>query len=233
MNLKLVVPGVIGFVAVGSLTWLRGNPVFDRSAWDLLGPLGALREGLKGHFGMFYWTREIAPTHIVVSLILGFIIVGFLAVQLRCRQVFEALILMFIGLFTTVAISAISAISSYWILSRQWVGGMAITTVAVVWLLAASWEKARIQRYRVSQIVVALSSIVIVVNGLLQIQGSLRQIPAWIDESSDITQDEIDFGEMRVNSGEDDIDLTEMAKLNVLDGGKIWPGFVDYYDGYR
>ena len=233
LNPFLVVPAALLFLVIGSFTWLRGNPVFERSAWDLLGPLGALREGINGHFGMLVWTREIPPTFIILFF------VGLLAVLLLfrltawSREATAAVALVGLGIFTTLGISVISAISSYWILSRQWVGGMAITTIGVVWLLAVVYRTANEDGFKSIEMVVVGVGAYISLVGIFQIWGSMTQIPFWISAQNEITTQEIDLAESKINSGDSDIDLIEAANLNIIQGNDVWPGYAEYYAGYR
>ena len=45
-------------------------------------------------------------------------------------------VLLWIGILATVALSVLAYAQHYWILPRQWVGGISLVTIAVVWLVA-------------------------------------------------------------------------------------------------
>jgi membrane protease YdiL (CAAX protease family) len=182
---------------------------------------------------MLVWTREIPPTFIILFF------VGLLAVLLLfrltawSREATAAVALVGLGIFTTLGISVISAISSYWILSRQWVGGMAITTIGVVWLLAVVYRTANEDGFKSIEMVVVGVGAYISLVGIFQIWGSMTQIPFWISAQNEITTQEIDLAESKINSGDSDIDLIEAANLNIIQGNDVWPGYAEYYAGYR
>ena len=238
LNPYLVIPGAALFLVIGSLTWLRGNPAFDRSAWDLLGPIGALREGINGHFGMFVWTREIPPNYIVLFFVASLSVLLLFRLASWSREATASFVLIGLGIGTTVSVSVISAISSYWILSRQWVGGMAMTTLGVVWLLAIIFRSADLNGVRsIKLIAVGLSAYIVFV-GTLQIWGSVNQIASWVNTQNEIlTRDgialDVDIAELKINSLESDLDLVDAANLNIIQGNEVWPGFAEYYAGYR
>ncbi len=238
LNPYLVIPGALLFLVIGSLTWLRGNPVFERSAWDLLGPIGALREGINGHFGMFVWTREIPPNYIVLFFVGLLVVLLLFRLASWSREATASFVLIGLGIGTTVGISVISAISSYWILSRQWVGGMAITTIGVVWFLAVVYRRADVNGVKsIKLIAVGLSAYISLV-GIFQIWGSMTQIASWISTQNEIlTADgialDIEIAESKINSVDSDIDWVDAANLNIIQGNEVWPGFAEYYAGYR
>lgn len=238
LNPYLVVPGAALFLVIGSFTWLRGNPVFDRSAWDLLGPIGALREGINGHFGMFVWTREIPPNYTVLFFVASLSVLLLFRLASWSREATASFVLICLGIGTTVGVSVISAISSYWILSRQWVGGMAITTVGVVWLIAVVYRRADVNGVRSIKVIAVGLSAYIVLVGTFQIWGSMTQIYSWMSTQNKIlTTDgiglDIDTAESKINSLESDFDWVDAANLNIIQGNEIWPGFAEYYAKYR
>jgi len=238
LNPYLVIPGAALFLVVGSLTWLRGNPAFDRSAWDLLGPIGALREGINGHFGMFVWTREIPPNYIVLFFVASLSVLLLFRLASWSREATASFVLIALGIGTTVGVSVISAMSSYWILSRQWVGGMAITTLGVLWLVAVIYRSADVNGVRsVKLIAIGFSAFVAFV-GIFQIWGSMNQIASWIATQNEISTTDgiagdIDIAESKINSLDSDIDWVDAANLNIIQGNEVWPGFAEYYAGYR
>jgi hypothetical protein len=61
----------------------------------------------------------------------------------------------------------------------------------------------------------------------------MTQIPFWISAQNEITTQEIDLAESKINSGDSDIDLIEAANLNIIQGNDVWPGYAEYYAGYR
>jgi len=238
LNPYLVIPGAALFLVIGSLTWLRGNPAFDRSAWDLLGPIGALREGINGHFGMFVWTREIPPNYIVLFFVASLSVLLLFRLASWSREATASFVLIGLGIGTTVGVSVISAISSYWILSRQWVGGMAITTVGVVWLLAVIFRSADLNGVRSIKLTAISLSVFVAFVGIFQIWGSVNQIASWMNSQNEIlTTDgialDIDTAESKINSLESDLDWVGAANLNIIQGNEVWPGFAEYYAGYR
>jgi len=128
--------------------------------------------------------------------------------------------------------------SSYWILSRQWVGGMAITTLGVLWLVAVIYRSADVNGVRsVKLIAIGFSAFVAFV-GIFQIWGSVNQIASWIATQNEISTTDgiagdIDIAESKINSLDSDIDWVDAANLNIIQGNEVWPGFAEYYAGYR
>lgn len=49
------------------------------------------------------------------------------------------LVLLSFGVFSTLAFSLLSLYRSYWIIQRQWLGGIALSTVVIIWLVAVFW----------------------------------------------------------------------------------------------
>jgi hypothetical protein len=232
VNPRFVVPAAILYVIVGSLTWLRGTPDFQMDPWELLGIDGAARLFVRAQLGMLLPSPDYPP-RILIALVV--IVIGFaVAVAFRCRdrKLAAPAVLFGLAVLTSVLFSTISVLNSYWVIERQWIAGLAVGTVAVVWFLAQAAASLRLRRATFWRWAVFAVSAYAAVTGAREVIVSLPSLPAW-RSSWDVTRAEVPSdAATRTPSSLTNDEWVQLGNWNVALGGPVWPSVGSYYQQY-
>jgi hypothetical protein len=142
------------------------------------------------------------------------------------------ILLILISVSTLGVIVLISYLSSFWIVSRQWLGSMSLMTLALVWLLAAFSQQ--IETISVS-LARSFSIIVVIVFALTFAERAYQQV-LRLDEYQESQRQLImqassirSPGSKALNQSVDD---TTRANFNIVLGGRVWPEFSSFYSRY-
>jgi hypothetical protein len=138
LNVRLCLIGSFIYFLLASQTWLTGSPAFDRNPFEYI-PQSKLYELLVWHHTTFMgfpnrgekllWFCALAPMFYV-----------FLPKKSKTliNPTVPPMVLILLAMALTGIISSASYYQHYWILTRQWVGSIAIIAVAFVWLCASA-----------------------------------------------------------------------------------------------
>lgn len=230
LNPPLLLASALVYVVVGAATWMRGTPSFASPSPD---PLGFARQVVRAHFGMVLPSAtEMAPA--VLSVALAIVVSGtVLLVWLgRGRNLLPPMVLLALGLSSTIAVSAVSLVKQYEIFERQWVVGMALAALSLVWLMAEIWRTAPDRRRVWARALVLVVIVLFAANGIARTWESASSIPAWVaswpQRAAEVAPDaeSMQPGDWSID------DWVDLANDNVALGGHVWPSVARYYDPY-
>jgi hypothetical protein len=230
INFPLVGGGLILYLLVGAMTWLRGSPDFE---FDPFEPYGSAVDTwhrlISTHLGVVPLSA-LSPTALLLVLGALTAVVAGLGTLLGVRRFLPPLVLMALGLLSSILLIVASAVRSYWIFDRQWVAGIAVMTVGIAWLVAEAGCAATSLtdwRGRTVRLVVGVIVGLITANALLAV--GVRWIE-FTDQRAARTAFEAEkrsgLGDPRRTPTED---WVEYANRNVSVGGPVWPGLGEYY----
>lgn len=153
LSLPMLISGVVIYVVLAGLTWMSNARSMPADPWEFVGgPQGWVRTILSTHLDFVSPTHEsfvsldaFMPLSVGFTRVLALGLVGLATVlTLISRKwrpaLVEPVVLLWIAVGSTVAISALSLINEYWIIQRQWLAGVALAPIAVVWALAKLWR---------------------------------------------------------------------------------------------
>ena len=226
-NPALLGVGCLIFFILGRLTWMRRVLEFGFGPLDMMGNSWAnvLKFAVLNHFAnrstSMLWVVGFGLFTLVILIIVG---------SDMSSRVIPPILLLGVGLAFSITVSALSAYRQYWILERQWVVGIALSSLAVTWLFAEVLRSARER----SLVIAAIPSLVFVVLIVLSSGSALssqRELVAqdrvkhatFVSETR--TQEEL-----RPVPPDDD-GIIYAANVNAVRGGPVWVMFIDWYDG--
>ena len=237
----LVIPGLALFIAVGALTWLKSRTNMDYDTLEYAGSLSGLAHDfysthlpivfLLGSFTasfvsptLEWFTPELltAPLFLVVLTVLPL-------ARPRWRPALTPpVVLLWLGLGTTVALSLMSYWQHYWILARQWLGGIAFATIAIVWFLGELAGVATRENSRFWQgLVIAFVGVLIAVSTVV-VAGRAQRLLSWNQAWSQFENDQRTRQEL-VDATMQNGDWVYLGNMNVVRGGPVWPEVAEYY----
>lgn len=218
LHLPLLAAGLVLYVVMALLTWADGT-------------VTAVVDSLEFVLSVENAIRTLASTHlsalVSVSPILAVLLVFTIAVValLHEPRLRAPALLMVVGFTSSVALAALSYLRSYWILQRQWVGGMALVALGLAWVAAELWSS-EIERFKGARRAVALSLVAVVSVGFLV---DLRNQVAAVQEHREV------MAVYRVDSDTardlllQERDYVRAANVNAVTGGPIWRDHAAYY----
>ena len=245
-----VIPSLVLYAVVAQLTWMRRiiNFGWDRDSiysWPSL-----INAFLQDHFAFApfayppragTWEIDagvIIPTAIAAVAVLT---AGWLVADRRSRSVKLVApgVLLLIAGGSSIFASYLSYRSQYIIFERQWVAGMALTTIAWTWFFAEWWRNAR-GRSTLAALpalaFVALALVSFAISAATQAAVTVDRYHSWqaierdtrsIDE---LTQraagvDYFNYEPVRPEQG-----YGYLASVNVARGGPVWEEFIRWYN---
>jgi len=233
--------GIVIYTVTAIVSWAKGRSPFTADPYEWLeSPLGAIRTLGSTHFQLLALPNELAIPYlpnwldlfniprILILLLLGTSLLYLIRNSVKNRELLAPLVLLSFGVFSTLTISLLSLYRNYWILQRQWLGGIALATVAIIWLLAVLWNRDKPNRRNLGSALAAVLVLVIFWNAL----GSLSRQIEVIRTHNDV------FLEFQQESRSEE-DLVKLARetgtweyaanVNAVRGGKVWRGLAGYY----
>lgn len=224
VNLRLVLPAAFLYVIVGLLTWAKGRPDNPLDPWYWFG-------GVSGGVDAFVFAHlellqvvHLPSAAAVLAVGVGLGIVTWTA---GGRVVAAPLVLIGLAVGTSLLMTVASIVGAYWVFVRQWVAGMALVAVGLVWLLAAAWTHGQRHRW-IRQAVVGGFVVVMLASAGTHLVDQFRRIGTdmayWESLRSDPPERPAVLG--RVPSNEEWVLL---GNLDVAAGGSVSREVSDYY----
>lgn len=240
-NPVLVAVGTSIFFAVASLTWLRGS---------------ARREDLDPYFWLqdSLWrsiaaqlTQAIYVERLLVILVAALLGIGLLLSVRNASQVPEVvkewwppLGLLAVAFATALLLALVSIQQGFWVIPRQWIGSIGLSSVAAIWLFSLVIRRARFVRgMRVGAAMTGAFGFVVAFAAVGPSLDQANQLRDWyIDKGnahlSDLaTQSDLDAELERVAANQrpplSEEEWIASGNANVLRGGAVWEQFADYY----
>jgi hypothetical protein len=137
-------------------------------------------------------------------------------------------ILLTMALLSTLTLSALSYLQGNWVLQRQWLDGIAITSLALVWWigeLGKSIDKRKkILHFAVAAGFIGLAKLNAYEPIKAQIQGIANRGQVWdVYANDDRSPKEL------LRKTQADGDWAYMGNVNIARGGPVWPEVAAYY----
>jgi hypothetical protein len=170
LNPWLVLPAVFLFIVVGLLSWAKGRPGHSHDPWFWFGSIGRTVDAVASAHVEIFQPIAISTSLVVAGLVL-LILVLIRAVGLTVAL--PPVVLMVLGVTTSIVVTLASVIGEYWVFVRQSVGGMAIVTLGWVWLMAAAWNAPAV-RTRIRGLV-GVVVVLLVTTGAVRVSEQLAQ----------------------------------------------------------
>ena len=234
-NPPLVALGAGLYLLLAALTWLRGQPHFA------LDPFEWMRgHGLVANFTAYSHTQFLDDTALPAALFTLAAALGTALLPARLRGSTAGLwapaLLVVLAVGISVLLSWISWLSDYWILTRQWVGSVALVAIGVVWFWA---EAARVwSRLSPSLGLAACGLAALLVSGqAIKIQRiKLAELQAWLATpppapDAEDCEPPASLDTAAMSNDERNTVMVDLANRNIACGGAIWPIFRSYYAG--
>lgn len=227
MNLPLLITSGVLFLAIGQLTWMRRVLSFGYGPLDLMGNSWsyAIQRGVVNHFA-----NQTTPWFWVAGLAL----ITFIAIALSrfhvSSRIVPPLVLIAIGVLSSVAVSALSALRTYWILERQWVAGIALVAVGSVWFFAEVFNSSRTNNQVTLWIPVAAFMILTTVSAIFSLSTQARVTNQDRVAYAEFRQETRAKTELQPEQINDDAGYVYAANVNAARGGPVWTIYEDWYD---
>ena len=237
----LIAGGVI-YLTVAALTWAKGTAGFVAPPFEWMGSAtGTLQTLVSTHLMPLFlpsaWDIPYLPIHIQwfnisrLLIVVTVITISLLAIISRKKysNIKFAAVLIWIGISSSFFLALLSYVQSYWILQRQWVGGMAITTVGIIWALGIIMRNLKsigLPRFPVLVASAAVATIAFnSANALIDVAQSISQSSdAWSTYDADSRSRE-DLVAVTRQSG----DWVYLGNMNIVRGGPVWREVSDIY----
>ena len=219
---KLSVFGVLLSLVVGQLTWMRKSAAFGYEPFSMIGgPERAIRVFWSHHI-----TAQAPPALWWMLLALASVVI--LSMWRQWHNWLPPVVLLIMGLSSSVALALVSMSRGYWLFDRQWVAGMALVSVATTWLIGQLFSTSGALvwlRYALAGLYV-LTVLWSVSLALGWVATSTQVWNSQLDEFSSETRSAVDLME-----GASDQDAVYAANVNIARRGAVWPEFTAWYRG--
>ncbi len=227
VNLPLLISAGVLFLVVGQLTWMRRVLSFGYGPLDLMGNSWTfvIQRATVNHFAnqttAWWWIAAL------FLLTLAALVISRFSVSSR---ILPPLVLIALGLLTSITVSALSALRTYWILERQWVAGLALVAIGSVWFFAELFTSAGLRSQAIQRIPVYAFVGVTVISAALSLfeQATVtndRRVA--YEEFRTETRPESELKPEQLN---DDAGYIYAANVNVARGEPVWVMYIDWYN---
>ncbi len=240
-NPVLVIVGAVLYFAVASVTWLRGS---------------ARREDLDPYLFLVdpLWrsivaqlTQAIYVDRVLVVVVAIVFLVSVVLVSRTGNDAFAAarewwppVLLLVLSFITSMVLSVISIQQDFWIIPRQWIGSIALSSLALIWLFSRIIRQVLLVRGATPGLITAgVLGLVLVLAAVDPTRGQVDQLREWnVDRAQAVASDVLTREELaaeldRVGAGEreplSEDEWVAFSNANVLRGGKVWSEFAAYY----
>lgn len=226
LNPALFLSAAVAYLAIGQVSWLRASPDFDLDPYFwLVGP-GETVVALLGHHLEFLIGLPVALLLTVLASIS-------VKVMPQRADLLGPLALLAAGLLSSTATTLLSIVRSYWVFPRQWVAGIALVALAIVWLFSVIHQASERQPSLVLRAPTVVFRAVVVAALLLAMVEQARLLASyrvqW--ESIDSLPSDRATPEMPPE-GAMDVEWVRVANINIKTGGRVWPSLAEYYTPY-
>ncbi len=217
-----LVVALVVFAAVGQLTWMRRVREFNYDPFEWLGSPGStfelmLRDHLVGDFRTQWLFLGTAVLIVVIST----------RPWRRAARLLLPIVLLILGLASSLLISYLSFIRDYWIFERQWIGGVALCLLAMVWLFGELWNAGSGSRLRWRRIPSAIFVVLIAIGAVTSVRAAVEARSTWAEANAKFAAEARSPEEILADLGDENV--VYAANVNIVRGGPVWPGFSDYY----
>ena len=238
VNVPLFMVGLIGYVTIGALTWMRGTANAEVDPFNFLpGPLPVEIAAQN----LYFLTSPIAAVGVIVVFAAPLVAAARARIPGRviARASLAPILLIGLAFALALVISASTIVNDFWIFPRQWIASTALTALAAIWLVAEWWntgaskrESAGTPRSRNRErgvwILISAAAIAAMSAPSLLIQAeNLRtwdQRPIAQESNQDELRERLDSGQVLT-----DPEWISYAQVNIDLGGRVWPEFGRYY----
>jgi hypothetical protein len=218
----------------GESVWFQNPYQFVES------PLGTIRLIFSTHFqllelptewGIPYlppWQDLFNIPRILLFLLIATTLFYLIRNKVKNRELLAPLVLLGLGIVSTLGFTLLSLYRNYWIVQRQWLGGIALSTVAIIWLAAVLWNRHHSNRRNFGSALALLAILVIAWNAI----GSLtRQIEVMRTHNDTVFefQQEARSEENLIKFARESSSWVYVANVNAARGGEVWKGLAGYY----
>jgi MFS family permease len=233
--------GIVIYAVTAITSWAKAQSTFTTNPYEFVeSPLGAVRLIVSTHFqflelptewGIPYlppWQDLFNIPRILIFMLIATTLVYLIRSNVKNRKLLAPLVLLGFGVFSTLAFSLLTLHRSYWIVQRQWLGGIALSTVAIIWLIAVLWNRDQSNRRNFGSALALLVTLVIACNAIGSLSRQIEVIRTHNDaflEFQQETRDEEDLIQFARESGS----WVYVANVNAVRGGKVWRGLTGYY----
>jgi hypothetical protein len=218
----LLVVALVSFVLVGQLTWMRRVREFNYNPFEWLESPSStaelmLRDHLVGDFRTQWLFMGTAVLIVVIST----------RPRQRAARLLLPIVLLILGLASSLLISYLSYIRDYWIFERQWIGGVALCLLAMVWLFGELWNAGSGSRLWWRRIPSAIFVVLIAVGAVTSVRASVEARSTWAEANAEFAAEARSPEEILADLSDENV--VYAANVNIVRGGPVWPGFSDYY----
>jgi len=240
-NPVLVVTGTALYFAVASATWLRGSA--RREDLDpYLFLVDPLWRSIVAQLTQAIYVERI----LVVVVALVFVISAVLVSRSRAealdavRQWWPPVVLLVISFLSAMVISFISLQQQFWIIPRQWIASIALSSLAIIWLFSAIIRRILVvQGTLPAAITGGVLGLALFVGSVVPITAQVDQLRGWsaqragVDISATASREDLALELDRVAAGQreplSEDEWVVFSNANIVLGGPVWPEFADYY----
>lgn len=219
---RYVVPALALFLIIGQLTWMRLVREFDFDPYFMIGS----RENAIDRFLINHIYGSLSALEWVIVLVL--LPATMLTIRPWAQLTFfwPPALLWLIGIGSSLAITYLSISRNYWIFERQWLPGIALSAIAIVWFVAELHRQAGPKNVLMWVSVVGVS-LIYMQGAWSSTQAMVNWKDSWHEQQLGFTQEERTLEELTTSM--DDTMVVYAANVNVSRGGEIWPQFADWY----
>lgn len=228
-NPALIGVGLVLGLAVGALTWMRGN-IEQPVPWNqwLGSPLP--KELLTTLFWPF---MESGWLGVASAAILGTLVVLNLSSRLpRNQSLLPPMVLLVLAIFLSLVVTAASVLADFWVFPRQWIASQAIVLATLPWIasMAIASSPKGVRKAWVPVLMASALLIPTMVTTTMWKASQLRQWHALAAFSPYRTLNEQQLAAL-LDSGEFPRDRVWMqfSQANLLNGGRAWETLGRYY----
>jgi hypothetical protein len=220
------ISGMVLYVVIGQLTWMRRSIQWSFDPWEYSGgSAGAAFQGfLSNQFSagsLSYFLTFFVLVVVVISLILSRPIV-FSGVR-------NATVLLGVALLSSAIVTGMSLYKGFWVYQRQWLGGLALGIVALVWLFAEA-NKATTSKGNLLRWVPTALFVLLISGGFLSaVINQVQALNQYQVDQAALVDDGRTPAEFLIGNYSD-IDPVVAANINIQRGGKVWPYFTNWYN---
>lgn len=219
---KLIVFGVLLSLAIGQLTWMRKSTTFDYEPFSMIGgPERALQVFWSNHV-----TGQSPP--LLWWVLLALVGVCIFSTWRKWHLWLPPIVLLIMGLASSVALALVSMSRGYWIFERQWVAGIALVSVATTWLVAEIFSLKSVGAW-IRYSVAAIYVFAVIWSVTSALGWAMSSMQVWSSQQAEFVQETRTPAELMADTS--DQDAVYAANVNIARGGAVWPEFVTWYRG--
>lgn len=229
--------GVGTYLIVGGLTWMKGRgthkapPLEYMGSWEgFVRTLGSVHMEFLQPSVVGAFDASIGVMNSLITVLPAVFAIAALGLFTIFHSSWRPLLLPPIALVvlavaSSAAISLVSFLSNYWILQRQWLGGLALVVVGVVWGFSNLWNLSanpRVLSAKAASVVVAVAVILSGALALVMQVGLVR-------ENQDAWAPFVNEGRSKEALVESGVSPELLANVNIARGGPVWREHAAFY----